>query len=108
MVLFSPLIDLTFRLGASRELQRPDPVVRADRAARSVALYYTGVDPAHHRLALDVAGGPPLPPTLIQVGGAEILEADARQLDADIQLPAAYASCKCGLIRCMCSRPCRG
>lgn len=45
MVLFSPLIDLTFRLGASRELQRPDPVVRADRAARSVALYYTGVDP---------------------------------------------------------------
>lgn len=39
VVLFSPLIDLTFRLGASRELQRPDPVVRADRAARSVALY---------------------------------------------------------------------
>lgn len=85
VVLFSPLIDLTFRLGASRELQRPDPVVRADRAARPVALYYTGVDPAHHRLALDVAGGPPLPPTLIQVGGAEILEADARQLDADIR-----------------------
>src|ERR1700733_7585257 len=27
------------------------------------------VDPAHRRLKLDVAGGPPFPPTLIQAGG---------------------------------------
>ncbi|OSC38604.1 acetyl hydrolase [Mycobacterium decipiens] len=92
VVLFSPLIDLTFGRCASRELQRPDPAVRADRAAKSVALYYAGVDPTHHRLTLDVAGGPPLPPTLIQVGAAEMLEADARQLDADIR--AAGGECE--------------
>ena len=62
MALFSPLIDLTFGLCAARELHRPDPALRAAVAAKIVALYRVGVDPAHHRLALDVAGGPPLPP----------------------------------------------
>jgi acetyl esterase/lipase len=92
MVLFSPLIDLTFELCAARELQRPDPALRAAVAAKLVALYYVGVDPTHHRLTLDVAGGPPLPPTLIQAGGAEMLEADARQLASDIR--AAGGNCE--------------
>lgn len=92
LVLFSPLIDLTFGLCAARERQRPDPALRAAAAARIVALYHAGVDPTHHRLALNVAGGPPLPPTLIQAGGAEMLEADARQLAADIQ--TAGGSCE--------------
>lgn len=92
LVLFSPLIDLTFGLCAAREMQRPDPAVRAAVAARVVALYYAGVDPDHHRLKLDVARGPQLPPTLIQAGGAEMLEADARQLAADIR--AAGGSCE--------------
>jgi epsilon-lactone hydrolase len=48
-------------------------------------LYSGSVDPAHQRLTLDVAGGPALPPTLIQAGGAEMLVADARHLAADIR-----------------------
>jgi acetyl esterase/lipase len=92
LVLMSPLLDVTFGLCAARELQRRDPTMRAADAARIVALYYAGVDPAHPRLTLDVAGGPKLPPTLIQAGGAEMLEADARQLAADIR--AAGGDCE--------------
>ncbi|CAM4379077.1 Carboxylesterase LipF [Mycobacterium basiliense] len=92
LVLFSPLIDLTFTLSAARERLRPDPAVRAAAAARVVSLYHAGVDPGHHRLTLDVAGGPKLPATLIQVGAAEMLEADARQLADDIR--TAGGSCE--------------
>ena len=92
LVLFSPLIDLTFGLAAAREELRRDPAIRAVDAARLVALYSGSVDPAHQRLALDVAGGPPLPPTLIQAGGAEMLVADARHLAADIR--AGRGSCE--------------
>src|ERR1700733_9477555 len=85
LALFSPLIDLTLELARAREDLRRDPAIRADDAARLVALYSNGVDPAHRRLKLDVAGGPPLPPTLIQAGGAEMLLTDARHLAADIR-----------------------
>lgn len=85
LVLFSPLYDLTFALCRVRERIRRDPAIRAANAARLVGMYHAGVDPTHRRLTLDVAGGPPLPPTLIQVGGAEMLEDDARHLAADIQ-----------------------
>jgi epsilon-lactone hydrolase len=85
LALFSPLIDLTLELARAREDLRRDPAIRADDAARLVALYSNGVDPAHRRLKLDVAGGPPLPPTLIQAGGAEMLLSDARHLAADIR-----------------------
>jgi epsilon-lactone hydrolase len=92
LVLFSPLIDLTFGLARAREELHRDPAIRAADAARLVALYCGSVDPAHHRLALDVAAGPALPPTLIQAGGAEMLVADARHLAADIR--AAGGNCK--------------
>lgn len=85
LVLFSPLIDLTLELARAREDLRRDPAIRAADAARLVRLYSRGVDPAHPRLRLDVAGGPTLPPTLIQAGGAEFLLADARHLAADIR-----------------------
>lgn len=85
LVLFSPLIDLTLELARAREDLRRDPAIRASDAARLVRLYSCGVDPAHPRLRLDVAGGPTLPPTLIQAGGAEFLLADARHLAADIR-----------------------
>lgn len=84
LVLFSPLYDLTFALCRARERTRRDPAIRAVDAARLVGMYHAGVDPGHQRLRLDVAGGPPLPPTLIQVGSAEMLEDDARHLAADI------------------------
>ncbi len=92
MVLFSPLFDITFALCAASEQIRRDPTMRAATAARVVALYHAGIDAAHHRLKLDVAGGPALPPTLIQAGGAEMLEGDARQLAAEIR--AAGGSCE--------------
>jgi epsilon-lactone hydrolase len=85
LVLFSPLYDLTFALSLARERVRPDPAIRAADAVRLVNLYRAGIDPTHQRLTLDVAGGPTLPPTLIQAGGAEMLQEDARALAADIQ-----------------------
>ncbi len=85
LVLLSPLIDLTLELARAREDLRRDPAIRSADAARLVRLYSRGVDPAHERLTLDVAGGPTLPPTLIQAGGAEMLLADARHLAADIR-----------------------
>jgi epsilon-lactone hydrolase len=85
MVLFSPLYDLTFELALARERIRPDPATRAASAVRLVGLYHRGIDLTHQRLTLDVAGGPALPPALIQAGGAEMLREDARQLAADIR-----------------------
>ncbi|ORB04979.1 acetyl hydrolase [Mycobacterium mantenii] len=84
-VLLSPLYDLTFALSLARERIRPDPATRAANAVRLVGLYHNGVDLTHQRLTLDVAGGPALSPTLIQAGGAEMLQEDARKLAADIQ-----------------------
>jgi monoterpene epsilon-lactone hydrolase len=92
LVLFSPLIDLTFALAAATERQRRDPAMRAADAARLLGLYSRGVDPTHPRLALNVTAGSPLPRTLIQAGGAEILSGDARRLAADIR--AAGGSCE--------------
>ncbi len=85
LVLFSPLIDLTLELARAREDLRRDPAIRAKDAARLVRLYSKGIDQTHPRLTLDVAGGPTLPPTLVQAGGAEFLLADARHLAADIR-----------------------
>ncbi|WP_085240300.1 alpha/beta hydrolase [Mycobacterium europaeum] len=85
LALFSPLYDITFALCLARERIRRDPAIRAADAARLVAMYHAGLDPAHQRLTLNVAGGPPLPQTLIQAGGAEMLQDDARRLAADIR-----------------------
>jgi epsilon-lactone hydrolase len=92
VVLFSPLFDITFGLCLARERIRPDPAIRAADAVRLVSLYHAGVDLTHHRLTLDVSGGPALPPTLIQAGGAEMLQDDARQLAAEIR--AAGGRCE--------------
>jgi len=85
LVLFSPLIDLTLGLARAREALRRDPAIRVADAARLLKLYMRGVDPTHQRLTLDVAGGPALPPTLIQAGGAEMLLGDARRLADNIR-----------------------
>lgn len=92
LVLFSPLLDLTFSLARAREQLRPDPAIRSADAIRLVRLYCGGTDPAHPRLALDVANGPTMPRTLIQAGGSEMLAADAHQMTADIR--AAGGECE--------------
>lgn len=92
MALLSPLFDLTFGLARAREALRDDPAIRASDAARLIGLYCAGTDLNHGRLTLDVAGGRPMPPTLIQAGGAEMLQADARTLHNDIR--AAGGDCE--------------
>jgi acetyl esterase/lipase len=86
LILMSPLVDLTFGLARSRELDRPDPAIRSRDAARLIGLYCTGIEAGHPRLRLDVAGGRTLPPTLIQAGGAEMLAADAIALAEDLRI----------------------
>src|SRR6202007_447300 len=83
--LCAPCVDIAWGPARARKRIRPDPAVRVADAVRLVGLYHAGVDPAHPRLRLDVAGGPTLPPTLIQAGGAEMLQDDARQLAAEIR-----------------------
>ncbi|BBX18390.1 acetyl hydrolase [Mycolicibacterium duvalii] len=92
LVLLSPLMDLTFTLARSREQTRPDPTMRSHHAVRLVSLYCNGIETRHPRLALDVAGGRLLPPTLIQAGGAEMLAADAIALADDLR--AAGGRCE--------------
>lgn len=92
LVLMSPLIDLTFTLARQREQLRPDPAIRAADAARLVELYCGGIDPAHPRLTHDIARSAPMPPTLVQAGGAEMLAADAHHLAAAIR--AAGGACE--------------
>ncbi|MGB7385249.1 MAG: alpha/beta hydrolase, partial [Rhodococcus sp. (in: high G+C Gram-positive bacteria)] len=80
MVLFSPLIDLRFELASAQERGRQDPMISA-AAARKMVEMYTGDHPADlPRLRLQLPRIDRLPPTLIQVGGAEMLVADARYL----------------------------
>lgn len=85
LALMSPLVDLTFTLARSRELDRRDPAIRSRDAARLVELYCAGIEPEHPRLSLQVASGRALPPTLIQAGGAEMLAADAIALADDLR-----------------------
>jgi epsilon-lactone hydrolase len=89
LTLFSPLMDLTFGLALAHEELRRDPAIRASDAARLVGLYCAGNSLEHPRLTLDVAGGRPLPRTLIQAGGAELLVADARRLASDARTAGA-------------------
>jgi monoterpene epsilon-lactone hydrolase len=84
VVLFSPLIDLTFALAEEQERIRRDPAISAAAARRLVDLYTRGADLDDPRLRLDFRRSDRLPPFLIQVGGAEMLSADARYLDEQI------------------------
>ncbi|MGW6621413.1 alpha/beta hydrolase [Nocardia sp. NPDC055002] len=82
LVLFSPLADLTFGLAATKEPAVRDPYASAITANRLIGMYVAGADLTDPRL--DVAAGivPGFPPMLIQVGGLEVLQADAEHLAA--------------------------
>jgi len=86
VVLFSPLIDLSLEMALEQEkASYRDPAMSATRAGNLVGLYTKGQDPAHPRLKLDFAQASKLPPILTQVGGFEMLRADARYLDDQIR-----------------------
>ncbi|WP_405138105.1 alpha/beta hydrolase [Nocardia sp. NBC_01388] len=80
VALFSPLIDLTFGLAAEQERRRRDPVISARIAARLPHAYTRDLPADSPRLHLRLPKGITLPPMLVQVGGAEMLSADARHL----------------------------
>ncbi len=80
LVLLSPLADPTCDLMEAREKVVPDAMISAAAVRRLFAHYLAGTDPKHPRLSHVLAEGEVLPPTLIQVGGAEFLAADAHHL----------------------------
>ncbi|TCJ95267.1 alpha/beta hydrolase [Nocardia alba] len=90
LVLFSPLADLSMRLAATMEPALRDPYASATTARRLIGMYVAGADLTDPRL--DVAAGivPDFPPILIQVGGLEVLRADADHLEAAARRAGAH------------------
>lgn len=85
LVLFSPLIDLTLQLAAGQEQLTPDPLISAHDCRRLIDLYVCDADRCDPRITLTFNDVPRFPPTLIQAGGHEMLQADARHLHALIE-----------------------
>ncbi len=81
VALFSPLADLTLGLSAERERDAPDPLISAAAARRLVDQYTCGLPEDDPRLRVTFAPGTAIPPTLIQVGGREMMVADAEHLE---------------------------
>jgi monoterpene epsilon-lactone hydrolase len=78
VLLNSPALDLTGALSRARDGVRRDAFAPARRIAPAFALYTGDADPGDERisvLAADLAG---FPPTMIQVGGTEMLLDDSR------------------------------
>ncbi|MFI2282762.1 alpha/beta hydrolase [Nocardia beijingensis] len=80
VAMFSPLLDLTLGLAAERERVRTDPLISAAAASRLPAAYTSGHPADTARLRLTIPDGLALPPILVQVGGTEMLGADAEAL----------------------------
>ncbi|MBF6467246.1 alpha/beta hydrolase [Nocardia beijingensis] len=80
VAMFSPLLDLPLGLAAERERVRTDPLISAAAARRLPAAYTSGHPADAARLRLAVPPGLSLPPILVQVGGTEMLGADAQAL----------------------------
>ncbi len=81
MALFSPLYDPTF--GLARNLEKlgvRDPIIDVRGAQRFLGLYTAGADPLDPRMRITLPPDLTPPPTLIQVGGREIMADDSRTL----------------------------
>lgn len=92
LVAFSPVLDVSMSMAASRERMRPDPMISAERAARLLRLYFGRGGRPDIRLKLSQADAGTFPPTLIQAGAREMLAADAIELARAIE--TAGASCR--------------
>ena len=80
IVALSPWTDLALTGGSLRRNARADPMQNAGDVADFAALYLAGGDP-RNPYASPLYGDPAgLPPTLIQVGGDEILRDDALRM----------------------------
>lgn len=92
LVLFSPLIDLSFARARARERRAGrDPMVSVARAQRLVSLHLRAADPASPRLRFtpDTVAG--LAPMLIHAGGAEVLADDATHLTSLVRAAGGEA-----------------
>jgi acetyl esterase/lipase len=79
VLLYSPALDLTGALALPRDRRRRDAFAPARRLAATFALYIGDSDPGAELLSVldaDVRG---FPPTMIHVGGTEMLLDDSRQ-----------------------------
>jgi epsilon-lactone hydrolase len=79
-VLFSPWLDLTCELATASAMRRRDPYITPAVATRFGRLYVGAGDWSDPRLALLTCPSEELPPFLIQVGGIEVLRAEAEAL----------------------------
>jgi epsilon-lactone hydrolase len=82
VVLFSPWVDLTGELAMASEMRRRDPYIDPAVATRFGRLYVGAGDWNDPRLSLLTCPNEKLPPFLIQVGGIEVLRAEAEALAA--------------------------
>ncbi|WP_343287346.1 alpha/beta hydrolase [Gordonia sp. SID5947] len=81
VVMFSPLYDPTFSLAVASQLRGVrDPIIDAVAAQRILRLYTGSADPDHRRMRIALHREMALPPTLIQVGGLEVMGDDARAM----------------------------
>jgi epsilon-lactone hydrolase len=78
-VLFSPWVDLTCELSASRDREARDPFISPE-LARQFGRLYVGKHWSDPRLSLLERAEVALPPFLIQVGGMEVLRGEAERL----------------------------
>ncbi|MGW5524456.1 alpha/beta hydrolase [Gordonia sp. NPDC003950] len=79
MTLFSPLFDPTFDTAvAHQRAGARDPIIDAIGARKILRLYTGDADPDHPRMRISVDDRTPLPRTLIQYGGLEVMGQDAR------------------------------
>lgn len=92
LVLFSPIVDLSLRLAATREPAVRDPYAKASTARRLIAMYVGDAEPSDPRLDVTAGVGSTLAPMLVQVGGREILQADSEHLAAAVR--SAGGRCK--------------
>jgi epsilon-lactone hydrolase len=80
VVLFSPWVDLTGELAMASTMRRRDPYIDPAVATRFGRLYVGAGDWSDPRLSLLTCPSEELPPFLIQVGGIEVLRAEAEAL----------------------------
>jgi acetyl esterase/lipase len=80
VVLFSPWVDLTGELAMASAMRRHDPYIDPAVATRFGRLYVGAGDWTDPRLSLLTCPSGELPPFLIQVGGIEVLRAEAEAL----------------------------
>jgi monoterpene epsilon-lactone hydrolase len=86
LILLSPWTDLTSSGESHRTRKKVDPIFGGERGGLNFGPAYVGMqDPAHPLISPLFADLHELPPTLIHVGGNEILLDDSTRLEANLK-----------------------